>query len=55
MAITRIYLVNATGTRPLGNTEFAQTIWRAAADPPENSRADRPDALSRSPGGSQIR
>ena len=51
----RIYLVNATGTHPLGNTELAQTIWRAAADSPENSRADRPDALSRSPGGSQIR
>jgi hypothetical protein len=30
----RIYLVNPTGTHPLGNTEFAQTIWHAAADPP---------------------
>ena len=32
MAIThhRIYLVNATGTHPLGDTKFAQTIWRAA-------------------------
>jgi hypothetical protein len=29
----RIYLVNATGTRPLGNTEYAQTIWYAAANP----------------------
>jgi hypothetical protein len=26
----RIYLVNATGTHPLGDTEFAQIIWRAA-------------------------
>ena len=29
----RIYLVNATGTHPLGNTAFAQTIWRAASPP----------------------
>jgi Domain of unknown function (DUF222) len=29
----RIYLVNATGTHPLGNTEFAQAIWRAATPP----------------------
>ena len=29
----RIYLVNATGTHPLGNTEYAQTIWHAAANP----------------------
>jgi hypothetical protein len=29
----RIYLVNATGTHPLGNTEYAQTIWHAAASP----------------------
>jgi hypothetical protein len=28
-----IYLVNASGTHPLGNTEFAQTIWRAASQP----------------------
>jgi Domain of unknown function (DUF222) len=27
----RIYLVNATGTHPLGDTEFAAAIWRAAA------------------------
>jgi hypothetical protein len=26
----RIYAVNATGTHPFGNTEFAQEIWRAA-------------------------
>jgi hypothetical protein len=31
----RIYLVNATGTHPLGGTEFAQTIWRAAASLPQ--------------------
>ncbi|MBA3527962.1 MAG: hypothetical protein H0T91_01345, partial [Propionibacteriaceae bacterium] len=24
------YLVNSTGTHQLGNTSFAQTIWRAA-------------------------
>jgi len=27
----RIYLVNATGTHPLGDTAYAQTIWRAAS------------------------
>ncbi len=26
----RIYLVNATGTHPLGDTEFAEAIWHAA-------------------------
>ena len=26
----RIYLVNATGTHPLGDTTYAQTIWHAA-------------------------
>jgi hypothetical protein len=36
MAITppRIYLINATGTHPPGDTEFAHTIWHAAACPP---------------------
>jgi hypothetical protein len=29
----RIYLVNATGTHPLGDTEFAHTIWRATDAP----------------------
>jgi hypothetical protein len=29
----RIYLVNATGTHPLGNTEFAEAVWRAANPP----------------------
>ena len=29
----RIYLVNASGTHPLGDTEFAAAIWRAAARP----------------------
>ena len=29
----RIYLVNATGTHPLGDTEFAEAIWRAAGPP----------------------
>jgi hypothetical protein len=32
----RIYLVNGTGTHPLGDTEFAAAIWRAAAGPPQN-------------------
>ena len=31
----RIYLVNATGTHPLGNTTYAQTIWHAASPPQE--------------------
>jgi hypothetical protein len=26
----RIYLVNANGTHPLGDTDFAQALWRAA-------------------------
>jgi hypothetical protein len=29
----RIYLVNATGTHPLGDSEFAQRMWRAALPP----------------------
>jgi hypothetical protein len=29
----KIYLVNATGTHPLGDTAFAAAIWRAAAGP----------------------
>ena len=33
----RIYMVNATGTHPLGDTEFAQAIWQAAASPPQRS------------------
>ena len=35
----RIYLVNASGTYPLGNTTFAETIWRAA-NPPRMRQAD---------------
>jgi hypothetical protein len=31
----RIYLVNATGTHPLGNTTYTQTIWHAASPPQE--------------------
>ena len=32
----RIYLVNTTGTHPLGDTEFAEAIWHAtAAQAPE--------------------
>jgi Domain of unknown function (DUF222) len=29
----RIYLINASGTHPLGDTEYAQAIWRAAERP----------------------
>jgi Domain of unknown function (DUF222) len=29
----KIYLVNTSGTHPLGDTEFAETIWRAAKPP----------------------
>jgi len=36
----RIYLVNANGTHPLGDTAFAQAIWRAAAGQPESWLAD---------------
>ncbi len=31
----RIYLINATGTHPLGNTTYAQTIWHATSPPQE--------------------
>jgi len=33
----RIYLVNAGGTHPLGDSPFAQAIWRAASQPPERA------------------
>ena len=33
----RIYIVNATGTHPLGDTKFAELIWHAAANPPQRS------------------
>jgi hypothetical protein len=36
----RIYLVNASGTHPLGNTEFAAAIWRAAASNPSEPAAE---------------
>jgi hypothetical protein len=36
----RIYLVNANGTHPLGDTEFAAAIWRAAASRLESWLAD---------------
>ena len=29
----RIYLINATGSHPLGHSPYAQTIWRSSADP----------------------
>ena len=34
----RIYLINATGSHPLGDTPYAQTIWRAAASPPHTGK-----------------
>jgi hypothetical protein len=36
----KIYLVNTTGTHPLGDTEFAQAIWHAAAGRLESWLAD---------------
>jgi hypothetical protein len=44
-----IYLVNATGTHRLGNTEFAQAIWRAATGPPDELPSRQYDP----PAGSQ--
>ena len=38
----RIFLVNATGTHPLGKSGFARQIWRAAKAPPRPIRAIRP-------------
>jgi hypothetical protein len=35
-----IYLVNASGTHPLGNTKLAQAIWRAATDAPQKLPSD---------------
>ena len=35
-----IYLVNATGTHPFGNTQFAQAIWRRKPATRRPSRAD---------------
>jgi hypothetical protein len=49
----RIYLVNATGTHPLGNTEFAQTIWRVASPPDE--LANWPELTDRTFGFSLMR
>jgi MFS family permease len=31
----RVYLVNATGTHPLCDTDFAEAIWHAANPPQE--------------------
>jgi Domain of unknown function (DUF222) len=36
----RIYLVNASGTHPLGESEFAQTMWRAATGVPQTWEVD---------------
>jgi hypothetical protein len=30
----RIYLVNAAGNHPVGNTDYAPTIWHAAGPSP---------------------
>jgi hypothetical protein len=40
----RIYLVNATGTHPLGHSVFAEAIWHAAASSQRCRRAD-PDSI----------
>ena len=37
----RIYLVNAGGTHPLGDSAYAQSIWDPAASPPQK-RASQP-------------
>ena len=50
----RIYLVNASGTHPLGDSAYAQAIWRTVADPSAKLRGHRPVALSLS-GGTPIR
>jgi hypothetical protein len=42
----RIYLVNASGTHPLGNTEFAEAIWRAAV---ADALSDRERSYGSSP------
>jgi hypothetical protein len=42
----RIYLVNASGTRTLGDTEFAEAIWHAAASSYGWRRADRDSIVS---------
>ena len=46
----KIYLVNATGTHPLGDTPYAQTIWDGAATNPSELAAEdrrgRRDELS---------
>jgi hypothetical protein len=34
----RIYLVNASGTHPLGDTPYAHTIWDAASQPAARAR-----------------
>ncbi len=36
----RIYLVNTSGTHPLGKSGFAQQIWRAAKAPPTTDPSD---------------
>jgi hypothetical protein len=36
----RIYLVNTTGTHPLGDTPYAHTIWQAASHPSEPAAED---------------
>ncbi len=49
----RIFLVNATGTHELGNSNYAQQIWRAAKAPPRSdvhpadSNASRAEQIAR--------
>jgi hypothetical protein len=42
----RIYLVNATGTHPLGDTPFAEAIWHAARTTAEAGEADGMNRVS---------
>ncbi|MFL6044469.1 MAG: hypothetical protein ACJ72M_05055, partial [Propionibacteriaceae bacterium] len=34
----RIYLINNSGTHPLGDSPYAQAIWRAASSPPQTGK-----------------
>ncbi len=49
----RIYLVNASGTHPLGDAEFAEVIWRAATPAGELGQVLRRD-LAASPLGRPV-
>jgi Domain of unknown function (DUF222) len=42
-----IYLINNTGTHPLGDTPYAQTIWRAASSPPQTGKLSLVSTIQR--------